>query len=164
MTTLRILLLICILTPLFALAARIEIQNNAHRIYWDADGESVYLIESSTNLQDWRATGPIYRGDDTERMHEQPLPLNDTIFYRLLAIPADNLKTVATDGQTPEYLGWVTELPTADCASISTRAFPAISSMCITASTAAASSTCAWSETGRASITSRPTHSTPTTW
>lgn len=111
MTTLRILLLICILTPLFALAARIEIQNNAHRIYWDADGESVYLIESSTNLQDWRATGPIYRGDDTERMHEQPLPLNDTIFYRLLAIPADNLKTVATDGQTPEYLGWVTELP-----------------------------------------------------
>lgn len=92
-----------------ASAARIEINDNQHRIAWQADGDRVYQIEASDNLQHWSATGPVFIGDDTERTYDLPNSNADLVFYRLLRIPSDNFKSTASDGQTPNYLAWVTE-------------------------------------------------------
>jgi len=110
MGRLQKLLTISALTALTTQAARITPTEAGHRIDWLASSELVYQLETSPDLSEWSALGPVIVGDDTERSYTAPLGDADLAFYRLLRIPADNFKSSATDGATPDYLAWVTEL------------------------------------------------------
>ncbi|GHC05115.1 di-heme oxidoredictase family protein [Cerasicoccus arenae] len=107
----HLILLVTIgLAPMLAFAARIEFLENIHRIHWNAQADTVYLMEHSIDLSNWSAIGPVLLGNGEERTYDVPHTDPQLIFYRLLRIPADNFKSAASDNVRPNYVAWVSEL------------------------------------------------------
>ncbi|WP_269540314.1 di-heme oxidoredictase family protein [Cerasicoccus fimbriatus] len=98
------------LVPFLSFAATITFHGDTHRIHWQAAADTVYFTERSDDLKAWEPLGPVYIGDDTERSSDIAATGSELAFYRLLRLPRDNVKSSISDGVTPDYLAWVTEL------------------------------------------------------
>lgn len=94
---------------LMAVSPRLEREPGLHRILWESSSEAVYLVERSSNLMVWEAIGPVHAGDGTMIQYEDTALANGLLFYRLLQVPLENLKSPVASGQRPPYLAWLTE-------------------------------------------------------
>ncbi len=105
-------LLACVFTLSGLLASpRLELMPGLHRIYWESSTESVYLVERSGDLLNWEALGPVFSGDGSELVYEESEPGKGPVFYRLLEVPLENLKSQVNSGSRPPYLAWASEQP-----------------------------------------------------